>query len=380
MYKNYYLMHENIPVAEIELYLGMITRVIEVYEKERLPVGNTCPMEMLPQILNIWQKERSVPKQRQNYAEITDYLGTTPLQAAQESGNFSITDHYWFKELGSEMTWENGCFEKNGFSNAFANQIFRHLKETPDYHIPDIATDGMLKKVWINVDKVSYLLKFGDYGNFSKGKNLLSANEIVAGLIAKEMGLEACLYKKALVPGTTTKVCICENFCKPNEEYITASELRLQKAGQHFDLYEYFKEQGFEKQLCEMLFFDFLIHNTDRHTKNFGILRDAKTLKITRICPIFDNGNSFNWDRKGPDPFTKPFGPSREAQLRMSLPYLPQNIPSYESIKQKLTHYYKEFDIEEEQLQAALEDLQNTYDVLEVVLEEQKNKQELQFD
>ena len=42
-----------------------------------------------------------------------------------------------------------------------------------------------------------------------------------------------------------------------------------------------------------MLFMDFIISNTDRHWNNFGIIRDAETLKFKRLAPIFDSGNSF---------------------------------------------------------------------------------------
>ena len=37
---------------------------------------------------------------------------------------------------------------------------------------------------------------------------------------------------------------------------------------------------------------DFVISNTDEHLMNFGILRDADTMKLTGPAPIFDSGNS----------------------------------------------------------------------------------------
>lgn len=41
---------------------------------------------------------------------------------------------------------------------------------------------------------------------------------------------------------------------------------------------------------------DFIISNTDRHLNNFGIIRDAHTLKWLKAAPIFDSGNSMFYD------------------------------------------------------------------------------------
>lgn len=37
---------------------------------------------------------------------------------------------------------------------------------------------------------------------------------------------------------------------------------------------------------------DFILTNTDRNLNNFGLLRNASTLKYVGVAPIFDSGNS----------------------------------------------------------------------------------------
>ena len=45
-----------------------------------------------------------------------------------------------------------------------------------------------------------------------------------------------------------------------------------------------------------MMIFDALIHNTDRHLNNFGLMVDNKTNRPYALAPIFDNGLSlFNF-------------------------------------------------------------------------------------
>lgn len=46
-----------------------------------------------------------------------------------------------------------------------------------------------------------------------------------------------------------------------------------------------------------MYLVDFIMMNYDRHTKNYDAIRDVETLKITRLMPIFDTGQSLNCDK-----------------------------------------------------------------------------------
>ena len=45
-----------------------------------------------------------------------------------------------------------------------------------------------------------------------------------------------------------------------------------------------------------MLIIDFLLMNTDRHMKNFGVIRDVNTLEWVKTLPIFDTGQSLCCD------------------------------------------------------------------------------------
>lgn len=61
---------------------------------------------------------------------------------------------------------------------------------------------------------------------------------------------------------------------------------------------DYLKNFGgdYYDRFADMLVFDALICNTDRHYSNFGLLVDNKTNKPVAFAPIFDNGLSlFNY-------------------------------------------------------------------------------------
>lgn len=75
--------------------------------------------------------------------------------------------------------------------------------------------------------------------------------------------------------------------------------------------------------LDNMIAFDYIINNTDRHLGNFGFLRNATTGEYLGPAPIFDNGNSLWFDEPiecnyTVDNFSKPFCDYHEDQLKLT--------------------------------------------------------------
>ncbi|EDN65745.1 conserved hypothetical protein [Beggiatoa sp. PS] len=75
---------------------------------------------------------------------------------------------------------------------------------------------------------------------------------------------------------------------------------------------EYYQKLGesYYESLVDMLIFDAVICNSDRHFSNFGLMVDNETNQIVDTAPIFDNGLSlFNYameeDLKDVDAYAK---------------------------------------------------------------------------
>jgi hypothetical protein len=47
---------------------------------------------------------------------------------------------------------------------------------------------------------------------------------------------------------------------------------------------------------CDMLFFDALIGNTDRHQENWGLLWNQEKANVAQMAPVFDNGTSLGYE------------------------------------------------------------------------------------
>lgn len=80
-----------------------------------------------------------------------------------------------------------------------------------------------------------------------------------------------------------------ESFVQP---YIPVG--RIIKTGGIESVIDYYKKlcESYYQELLDMLVFDAVILNEDRHFGNFGFLIDNKSNKIVGCAPIFDNGVS----------------------------------------------------------------------------------------
>ena len=97
----------------------------------------------------------------------------------------------------------------------------------------------------------------------------------------------------------------CINFIKDDEEIITAIDVyRSKKKENHISDFEHYIQileehnvPNARQEIENMFFLDSLILNKDRHMKNYGIIRNVKTLEWSKVVPIFDNGQSMQCEK-----------------------------------------------------------------------------------
>ena len=75
--------------------------------------------------------------------------------------------------------------------------------------------------------------------------------------------------------------------------------------------------------LDRMIVLDYIIANEDRHFNNFGMLREAETLKWIGFAPVYDSGSSLGYDKTPmqihaeKDVVCKPFKNHHTEQLKL---------------------------------------------------------------
>ncbi len=157
---------------------------------------------------------------------------------------------------------------------------------------PEFTTNGMLRKGWRKIDGKIKLYKGGTSGAANTGNEPYS--EFYAAQIADAMGLDHVPYTLSKWKGSLC--CVCELFTDIDHSFVPM--WRFCKVKSIKEVAEYLHNLGedYFNAFCDMMIFDALIYNTDRHLNNFGLMVDNKTNQPYAFAPIFDNGLSlFNF-------------------------------------------------------------------------------------
>lgn len=305
---NYVLKLFDTELLKFELVENIadpVVKILWIDDEKRclLPLG----MEISNRGLASWLKHRSIPKNR---AYVNIFLAkcglnpNRPMDVISVCKGLSLNDSYWITDDSYDGTFEQNNLYDNNFSQVLAWIAFTgygsNIRST-FASSPEFTTNGMLPKCWRRVDGRVYLYKGATTGASNMGNEPYS--EMYAYMLAQTMGFFAIPYKTVKWKG---KLCsVCELFTSKEISYVPVG--RLVKEGGMRAVREYYSSLGteFTSALNEMIVFDALICNTDRHYGNFGVLVDSHTNKIVAPAPLFDHGNSLfnlageeNWTNK----------------------------------------------------------------------------------
>ena len=273
--------------AEVEI------DILKVYDenKELLPLD--LP-EVSARSIESWIVHRSIPKNRAYVDNLLASMGLSvnrPFDLIQISKGLGLNDSYWLKQENSQDYFEKVNLYDNRFSRilgqiaftGYGSSVVTGLTSSPEF-----TTNGMLPKCWRKINGKIVLYKGGTSGASNTGNEPYS--EFYAYQIAKILGINAVAYS---ISKWKERLCsTCELFTSKDIAFVPVG--RIVRTGGMQAVREYYRELGpnFEKALNDMIIFDALIFNTDRHYGNFGFLVDSHTNKIVAPAPLFDHGNS----------------------------------------------------------------------------------------
>ena len=253
--------------------------------------------------LNSWFKGRGIPAWRQNIEKLLERLNVlSPTELLNKAYGLSLSDQYWIKGERQNLKWKDINFFMNDFEykdylDVSLNYNSRESSTRISLHSPNNTTDGMVKKGWIIDKDNNRVLVKGTYSI----SGLEPINEWLASRICKRLDLDYCNYTLDILSGQL--VSKCKNFLTKDEEIISASDImnlvsddNVSDYEKYVSILESYGIKGVKKKLSDMYIVDYLMLNTDRHMKNYGIIRNVKTLKWERITPIFDTGTSLQSD------------------------------------------------------------------------------------
>lgn len=278
----------------------VVNEIIEARNRPFLPI--ILQRSLSVDNLNLWISKRVLNEKRDNYEAVKKEFPHFDNYGAM----FSLSDQYWFKKEGSDVTWESGNFFTNSYTDEVGKMFFSPWEVDPTSSglpSPDLATNGVLIKAWRREGGVNYLYKTG-----SKKNHQQPISEVLASIMLKKLDFIPFVEYELDIYGL--KLCSkCANFVDADSEFVPASHIfYLEPLPEGRTIYEhfllmcsYFKIDGAKDYLDKMIAADKLIGNDDRHFGNFGFIRNVQTCQITGFAPLFDSGSSFyglNEERK----------------------------------------------------------------------------------
>lgn len=249
---------------------------------------------------NTWCSERIIPLDRKYAKELLAYYGyDNPLSLSMRAEIgiatrcLSINDCFWVKKSDEKLTWE----DVNLFENSLENTVLEipllgrgFTADRKDISTPDIHTDGKAPKAWKRTGNSFFLLK-RDNGNDSVTK------EVEASEILREIfGEKVVKYTKDSFAGHDVSVCKC----------FTDEKLNMVKA-EYYAIYKMNRDEDIVSELtgelstefCTMVIADYLVGNTDRHSRNWGMMyelcedSDEQAFSIKGLSYLYDFDHAF---------------------------------------------------------------------------------------
>lgn len=237
-----------------------------------------------------WLGTRTPPKHREHMEELLKSCGLTDTKSVLDySKGLSLTDTLWVTSDAS-LKWKDVNLFENKFDETIARIAFEGGFQGLKFSMtsPEFGTDGALPKCWIrNSDNEVVLVKGGTEGFSNTGKEPLS--EVLAHQVLDRLEYPHVPYTLGKYRGK--RVSMCKLMTSQNTMLIP-----IYKYYSHFfqitSILGDCKRDGILDKLAQLMIFDYLSWNTDRHAGNLGVLLDADTFELKDFAPLWDHGCS----------------------------------------------------------------------------------------
>lgn len=249
-------------------------------------------------------KSRIIPKNRafvQNILETAGLNINDRKAIIDASKGLSLIDSYWIVQDNTLKFKDYNLFD-NDFSKILSLVAFTGYssKIRGVFLSPELSTNGMLPKAWRRIHNEVVLYKGSTYSYHFANTGFEPYCEFYASQVARKIGISHVQYGlsrwKKMISST------CKLFTSKNVSYVQIGDVVTH--GGIKAVYNFIKKLGFEEKFGDMIIFDAIVMNTDRHYGNFGLLRNNKTGEFIDFAPVFDNGESL-LSKAMPDVFEK---------------------------------------------------------------------------
>lgn len=238
-----------------------------------------------------WLRERAIDVNNHEHRELMNQLvgSRDRTTIALRNHMFSISDTFTCFETGDFTPRSKLCIaeEQNAagdFILVSSDSKLMRLKGVT----PNASTDGSFTKTW--------RYEGGEWWLYKLQASAATRAEVAIYRTLRDCGWAAAEY--AYIGHYRTRV-RSKNFLGPKEFYEPYDSFRFYFNDQSDDNKVIFKNiaslgKEFERDWRRILLADALFYNTDRHMRNFGVIRSSETGKVLRLAPNFDNNQTYD--------------------------------------------------------------------------------------
>lgn len=290
MSQRYELRHKNHTVLLFEFEPRI--NLLEIVEPARLPLLMQKPADFDTKAFLKWYKHRMTEcyrRERRSEYESHRVYDLSTADCVDINYGANLSDHYWICREGSSFTWKDINFFENDFEPTDENSLWSAYGK----YTPDNFTNGNLRKFWTIKDGVLYLAKYNSlhYDELQIGAH----NEVFCSKLLQKLGINHAEYQLGFDDSIGEFYSLSKCMTNTVYELVPAYQIIYDHhtKDSYYDLFlDICKNKlgiDVRKQVDEMIVFDYLIANEDRHWNNFGLLRKSETLEYVGFAPLYDN-------------------------------------------------------------------------------------------
>ncbi len=260
--------------------------VVALWENKRLTVIDES---LLPLFLrrisdaDMWLETRAIDAHRANSRLLKKALRLTEkddISTVIHVNGATITDNYWIREKGSDLTYDEVKFKDDYFSALALRggyNSFNRAANSKRSKTPELTNVGSFEKCWKLLD--------GKWWMYKKASHDEMFSELFIYELGCALGFNMAIYERG------------DGFIK-SLDFTDAASVNFEPASAFMgDNEDYSDVVHTLEKLCpraipdyiRMIFMDTICANPDRHTNNFGLLRNIKTGVIIGFAPNYDN-------------------------------------------------------------------------------------------
>ena len=226
-----------------------------------------------------WLRGRAIDTHRTNSRLLKKALrlvSADDVELVLKVNASTITDSYWFRQDGANLKYEDVRFKDNSFDKLALNGDPDSFNQ-PYSPTPELTNIGSFEKCW--------RLTGGKWWMIKQGNELERFSELFICRLGQALGFEMADYlpengtikSPDFTDGASVNYEAADGIVGDDEDYVV-----------NFEAFWNLSPE-LAKQYLQIIYLDTLCFNMDRHTKNYGVLRDVESGAILRMAPNYDN-------------------------------------------------------------------------------------------